>query len=47
MFSFDNSQIIDYRDSYKYMGDLPFSIYFDFETTTEDAIFFLFKDVCY
>ena len=43
MFSFDNSQIIDYRDSYKYMGDLPFSIYFDFETTTEDAIFFFIQ----
>lgn len=42
-FSFDNSQIIDYRDSYKYMGDLPFSIYFDFETTTGDAIFFYSK----
>ena len=39
-YSFDNSQIIDYQDNYKYMGDLPFSIYFDFETTTGDAVFF-------
>ena len=40
IYSFDNSQIIDYQDNYKYMGDLPFSIYFDFETTTGDAVFF-------
>ena len=39
-YSFDNSQMIDYQDNYKYMGDLPFSINFDFETTTGDAVFF-------
>ena len=39
-YSFDNAQIIDYQDNYKYMGDLPFSVYFDFETTTGDAVFF-------
>ena len=39
-YSFDNSQIIDYQDNYKYMGDLPFSVYFDFETTTGNAVFF-------
>ena len=39
-YSFDNSQIIDYQDNFKYMGDVPFSVYFDFETTTGDAAFF-------
>ena len=39
-YSFDNSQIIDYQDNYKYMGDLPFSVYFDFKTTTGSAVFF-------
>ena len=39
-YSFDNAQIIDYQDNYKYMGDLPFSIYFDFKTTTGNAVFF-------
>ena len=36
--SFYNSQIIDYQENYKYMGDLPFSVYFDFETTTGNAL---------
>ena len=39
-YSFHNAQIIDYLDNYKYMGDLPFSIYFDFETTAGSAVFF-------
>ena len=37
---FDNGQIIDYQDNFKYIGDLPFSVYFDFETTTGNAVFF-------
>ena len=41
--SFDNNQIIDYQDNYKYMGDLHFSVYFDFETTTENALVFDLK----
>ena len=32
-YSFDNVQIIDYQDNYKYMRDVPFSVYFEFETT--------------
>ena len=39
-FVFDSGKIVDYRDSYKKIGDLPFAIYFDFETTTGSAIFF-------
>ena len=32
-YSFDNSQIITFQDNFKYLGDVPFTTYFDFETT--------------
>ena len=37
---FDNGQMLDYQDNFKYQGDLPFSVYFDFETTTSSAVIF-------
>ena len=39
-FSFDNVKIIDYQDHYKNLGDLPFDVYYDFETTAGSAVFF-------
>ena len=39
-FSFDNGKIIYYQDHYKNLGDIPFSIYYDFETTTDSVVFF-------
>ena len=36
-FSFDNGKIVDYQDHYR---NLPFSIYYDFETTTGSVVFF-------
>ena len=39
-FSFDNGKIFDYQDHYRNPGDLPFSIYYDFETTTGSVVFF-------
>ena len=42
-YSFDNEKILDYQDHYKNLGDLPFSIYFDFETTTGSVVFFVAK----
>ena len=39
-YSFDNGQILDYQENFKYQGDLPFFVYFDFETTTGNAVFF-------
>ena len=39
-FSFDNGQIITFQDNFKYLGDVPFTVYFDFETTTGDSAFF-------
>ena len=40
IYSFENGQIIDYQGNFKYQGDVPFSIYFGFETTTGDSVFF-------
>ena len=39
-FSFDNEKIVDYQDHYRNLGDLSFSIYYDFETTTGSVVFF-------
>lgn len=39
-YSFDNGKIIDYQDNFKFMGDVPFSICFDFETTMRSVVFF-------
>ena len=39
-FTFDNGKIIDYQEHYSNIGDVPFSIYYDFETTTGSAVFF-------
>ena len=33
-YSFDNGQIINFQDNFKYLGDVPFTVYFDFEITT-------------
>ena len=32
--SFDNGKIVHYQDHYKNFGDLPFSVYYDFEIAT-------------
>ena len=39
-YSFGNGQIINFQDNLKYLGDVPFTVYFDFETTTGDSAFF-------
>ena len=39
-YSFDNGQIITFQDNFKYLGDISFTVYFDFETTTGDSVFF-------
>ena len=39
-FSFENGKIINYQDHYNNLGDLPFSVYYDFETTTGNAVVF-------
>ena len=39
-YSFDNGNIISFQDSFRYQGDLLFTVYFDFKTTTGDSVFF-------
>ena len=29
---FDNGKILSYQDNYSKLGDLPFAVYYDFET---------------
>ena len=43
---FDNGEIISFQDNFKYLGDVPFTVYFDFEATTDNTAFFWAKDVC-
>ena len=38
-YSFDNGEI-NFEDNLKYLGGVPFTVYFDLETTTGDAAFF-------
>ena len=39
-YSFDNGKIINFQDNFNKIGDLPFSVYYDFETTTGSGVFF-------
>ena len=39
-YAFDNGHILNYQDNFKYLGDLPFTVYLDFETTTGNSPFF-------
>ena len=40
-YAFDNGQILNYQDNFKYLNDLPFTVYFHFETTTVgNSVFF-------
>ena len=39
-YCFENREIISFQDNFKYQENVPFTVYFDFETTTVDAVFF-------
>ena len=39
-YAFDKGQIINFQDNFKYLADVPFTVYFDFETTTDGSPFF-------
>ena len=43
---FENQNIQTFLDNMKFMGDLPFSIYFDFETTSAKKIYNFDEDSC-
>ena len=39
-YAFDNGQILNFQDNLKYLADVPFTVYFDFETTTTGGSLF-------
>ena len=39
IYTFENGKIISFQDNLNFLGDVPFTVYFDFETTTGDGIF--------
>ena len=39
IYAFDNGQIVNFQDNFKFLGDVPFTVYFDFETTTRNSSF--------
>ena len=39
-YCFKNGEIISFQDNFKYLGDVPFPLYFDFELSTGDTAFF-------
>ena len=46
-YSFDNGKIKNFQNNFNKIGDLPFSIYYDFETTTLSGFFFFFDAKMY
>ena len=39
-YCFNNREIISFQDNFKYLGDVSFTVHFDFEATTSDTVFF-------
>ena len=39
VYTFENGKIISFQDNFRHLGDVPFTVYFDFETTTRDVVF--------
>ena len=38
VYKFNNRKVVSFLDNFKYIGDLPFTVYFDFETTAGDSV---------
>ena len=45
-YAFDNGQIIIFQGNFNYLADVPFTVYFDFETTTAGGSLFFFTQKC-
>ena len=39
-YRFNIGDIISFQDNFRYLGYVPFTVYFDFETTTDNTVFF-------
>ena len=41
IYAFDNGQVLNYQNNFKYLGELAFTVYFDFKTRTGgNSVFF-------
>ena len=38
-YTFEHKNIISFQNNFKYLGDLPFLAYYDYETTAGDNVF--------
>ena len=38
VYKFENKNIVSFQGNFKYMGNLPFAVYFDYRTTTGDDV---------
>ena len=39
-YCFNNGEMISFQDNFKFLSDVPFTVYLDFETSTGDTVFF-------
>ena len=39
-YCFNNGEMTSFQVNFKYLGDVPFTVCLDFETTTRDTVFF-------
>ena len=39
VYKFENKNTASFQDNFKYMGNFPFAVYFDYERTTGDDVF--------
>ena len=44
VYKFQNQNIISFEDNVKFMGEFPFAVYFDFETTSRKRTFIFDED---
>ena len=38
VYKFENQKVVSFQNNFKYMGDLPLTIYFDFQTISGNSI---------
>ena len=39
-YCFNNGEMISFQDNFKFLSDVPFTVYLDFETSTGVTVFF-------
>ena len=41
-YCFNNRETMSFQDNFRYLGDVPFTVYFDCKTTAGDTVFYFF-----